>query len=245
MRYSIHLVIVAAAMAAASCNNDETTFQYQPSFDSESLVVALTRGQPRPLQPGVDTIALQRLLGALPVESRPIVRAAFEDHPDRLYDLGSITGVPGSAAMIDAVTAPRRAAATPRSASSGGNVWDAPVTIVLVAGDTPDASRPMIKRRGGAGAGDLIVLREVDASVSQLSQALRTLAVLRRKHGVLKTEDRVTPLMFRSTIAVRQQEPGSWVAYLNMKLSEVRSKRATRVPGIGMARVLEIARLGH
>jgi len=246
MRTLFLLLVAATTIVAAACFSDRVTDNARASFDGESLVVALTSAAPGRLQRGIDSVALRRLLNAMPVDLQPLVRAAFEEHSDRWFEIGSIEGVPRSQALIEAVTAPRQAAAARRGAPSASpDVWSAAVSVVLVEGDAAHQVGPVIQRHGGRTPKDFVVLRAADANVGSLSEALRTLAVVRRREGTVASEDRTIPIAYRSTIRSSRDEPRSWVGYLETKLVQLRAQPTTRVPRLGIVRIIEISKLGQ
>lgn len=222
-------IIVTGCLALVGCEQGRTT---APANRGTERSTASAR-----LRPGIDSVALERLLASLPESARALARSAYQMDAD-LYVSLSVAGDSGLAARVAAVTAPGQSAQV-RLARAAANIWSEPVTLALV----PDGAAGLtISRSMVRAEGDRILIPMGLANVEHLSAALRMLARLRQREA---TTSRNISLVFRATERSLPSElPSSWRSYLEGKLNELRAARMERLPGLGDARVVRIARMG-
>ncbi len=235
MRYAIVVPMLAVASLLAACSGDSVTPQpitRAGSAPSLRGILATSTGR---LRPEVDSVALQRLLDSVPPETRSYVRAAFEGHQGTSMQLTAAD--PRMQTLIDAVT-PGRMSMSAAQSEIGRGAWTAPVTLALVSGEGDSAVG--FQRGAGANGRDVIVLHDGDLEARKLSAALRGLALLRRKDGVVANRNYTA----RVRVSQGRSESASWIAYLDQKIGELRAAPQRSVPGIGQARVLVIQSVG-
>ncbi len=233
MRYLTFLPLCAVGVLLAGCSGDHSAALPTAQSTPKPSTTALGPAESGRLQSGVDTVALRRLLEALPGDVRPAVRATFERHSGHFYQLAPDGLSPELRPLVDAVTAPRSVVA------DSADVWSAPVTLALLPGEGSGSSTSI--RRSASPPSDYIILYDVGLDATRLGQSLRGLALLRLRDGVVARSEYLARVMSRTA----RSEPQSWMAYLDRKLEELRAAAPRDVPGIGIARVIEIQRVGQ
>lgn len=247
MRYMAIVSALAGTPLLLGCAADRSVVQPASAAVIDSAVIALVEGSSGRLEPNLDTVALRRLLDALPIEARPLVRAAFEEHGGRIYEVAGIEGIPNASALLEAVTAPQREARKTRvaGASRSVDVWVEPVTLALVDQSGETGSDIVIQRRVAPEAHDVVILTPASAHPRWATEAFRALATLRRRDGVVPTQDRTVYMKIPAARSPTLTGPRSWTEYVRAKLVELRASPTTHVAGLGMAKVLEIQSLGR
>jgi len=229
--------LIVAVAILAGCSTDPAVQSGRDSGVRHDVATSLLAGRSGRLREGVDSLALARLLEAVPPEARTLVRASFEERTDDLQiDLSVIEGVEGLDSLLAAVTAPGR---QPRPMEN--SVWSRPVTFVLREDD--DSEEIRIVRRAGREGGDEIILSRATANRGQVTDALRVLAALREQQGMVPAQDHVARVTVRGA-GPSGPQPASWSSYLDRTLADLKASPRRAVSGLG-ARVLVVEAIGQ
>ncbi len=195
---------------------------------------------------GIDTAALGQLLSKLPSGLAPMVRSSYQEHGGPFFELLSIGGVAGADSLLGhiSVARGRQIASAHAAAGATNDVWTAPVIVSVLANGTGEPSTFTVRREPLPNARDFVILHS-GATESDLEQALRVLALLRRRDGIRSAADRASSLTLRSNMPVPRNRPASWARYLNTVMTRLEDAEPRFTPGVGWARVIELESLGH
>jgi hypothetical protein len=228
---NVQVVCALAGLLLIGCSTDQGPLQ-----PSETDAVApgrdfMLHSRTGKLRPGVDSIALLRLLGAVPPSMRTMVRAAFEEHQGASLRLSARD--PSVQALFDSIMGSPPAVAQVSANSDARRTPPAPVVLALL----PGSAGPTVDIRPGFAPlnRDVVVLHDDGLDAGKLGEALRTLAIVRQRGLDRQTSE---PVRYRSNSPHSQST--AWTQYLTRKISEVRHSPEFYVRGLGQVRLLEV-----
>lgn len=238
-------VTCALAVLAACAGSDDPS---QPITDTRGVpqTALASRGHSL-LRPDVDTIALQRLLAAVPYSSRDVVLSSFELVPGEMRDLSFEDRAQDQLAGAVYKQSDLTAAAQPNLSRVEGEgrvrLWNRPVLLALAVDAKLVPNDGVLVLRSARWDYDVVLLGKDAANVHGLDAGLRAVYSVRLHDGLRPRSNRVGKLQLRSSFSSQARGgnllPRSWNTYLESKLSAARNAGVRVVPGLGPLRATD------